>query len=174
MSKRFGLYRIFLAIFLLCTALPLSLFCAPLDNQQDEYVLFNRDLAPDIEEFKILRTDDKFEINRYVTRAWELKHANAYELLPHLKKAVEAEKGKVRTLKYKDVEAGKTRYFIQVVAPDFQISSIEELIKTLDLPGVESSEGDIKFNYRLLYRDAEEMANLIKNSPLHRSRTENA
>lgn len=138
----------------------------PNDNQEDEYLIFNRELPREVEEFKVLRTDDKFEINRYVTKAWELKYADAYEILPHIKKVVDAEKGKARTLKYKDPQDGKTRYFVQVVAPEFQIPYLEGLIKILDLPGMESSEGDVKYNYRLLYRDAEEMANIIRNTSL--------
>ncbi|MBN1902948.1 hypothetical protein JW926_16615 [Candidatus Sumerlaeota bacterium] len=139
---------------------------APGDNQQDEYVQFNRDIPGDVGEFKILRTGDKFEMNRYVTKAWELKHADAYEILPHVKKAVEMEKGKVRTLKYKDAQTGKMRYFLQVVAPEFQIPYIEEMIRTLDLPGMESSEGDVKYNYRLLYRKAEDISDIIENTSL--------
>jgi type II secretory pathway component GspD/PulD (secretin) len=139
---------------------------APVDNQQDEYVQFNREIPANVGEFKVLRTSDKFEMNRYVTKAWELKHADAYEILPHVKKAAEMEKGKVRTLKYKDSQTGNMRYFIQVVAPEFQIPYIEEMIRTLDLPGMESSEGDVKYNYRLLYRNAEDISDIIENTSL--------
>ena len=142
------------------------LSAAPLDNQQDEYVIFNRDITAHVDEFKVLRTNDKFEMNRYVTKAWELKNAVALEIFPHVKKAVDAEKGKARSLKYKNPADGKTHYFIQVVTPEFQIPYLEDLITMLDLKDVESSEGDVKFNYRLKYRDAEEIANILHNTSL--------
>ncbi|HPB29901.1 MAG TPA: hypothetical protein PLB62_00425 [Candidatus Sumerlaeota bacterium] len=150
-----------LCVFMICGA-----FAAPADNMQDETILFKKELSQDAQEFKVLRTDDKFEMNRYITRAWELKHADAYEILPHIKKVVQAEKGQVRTMKYKDPESGKTRYFVQVVAPEFQIEGIAEMIKVLDLPGMESSEGDVKYNCRLLYRDAAEIAGILRNTSL--------
>jgi type II secretory pathway component GspD/PulD (secretin) len=135
-------------------------------NHQDEQINLNKSVEADTSQFTIFRSGDKAEINNYISEVVELKYAVAYELLPHVLKAVRREKGDARTLKYKDPETGGTRYFIQVVTTRDQMPSVVETIQTLDLPGVTSSAGDTHYHQRMKYRRASEVANVIASTVL--------
>jgi len=130
-------------------------------NHQDEQINLNKAVDVDTSKFTIFRSGDKAEINNYISEVVELKHAAAYEILPHVLKAVKREKGDARTLKYKDPETGKTRYFMQVVTTRDQMPSVIETIRTIDLEGVTSSQGDMYYHYRMKYRQASEVASII-------------
>lgn len=135
-------------------------------NNQDEEIQFVRSIAADTDEFRVLRSGDKQEINRYVTEAIELKEAVAFELLPHVLKAVRLERGDARPMKYKDPDTGEMRYFLQVVCPEFQLPYIRKMLHTLDLPGIESRTGNIYYHVRMAHRDASEISEVIKGTVL--------
>ena len=96
----------------------------------------------------------------------ELENAVAYELLPHVLKAVKLEGGTARTLKYKDPITGKTRYFMQVVTTERQMPTVIEMLRQIDLPNVVSSKGDKKYAIRMKYRKASELADILENTQL--------
>ncbi|MBI5155178.1 hypothetical protein HZA57_08070, partial [Candidatus Poribacteria bacterium] len=82
-------------------------------NQQDEVVTIH--LAPGKDPgdvLEILRTDDKFESNKYLTRAFELHHAGAYELSLVVGQAVSQEKGVVRTALTRPPDDSAPRAFV--------------------------------------------------------------
>lgn len=138
---------------------------AAAENEQNEVLNLNKPVDGADSQFSILRTNDKAEINHYVSEVVELKNAVAFEILPHVLKAVTREKGTARTMKYTDPD-GKTRYFMQIITTESQMPSIVATVKALDLPGAESSEGDVKAHYRMRYRRASEVASIIASTTL--------
>jgi type II secretory pathway component GspD/PulD (secretin) len=132
----------------------------------DEEIRFNRAIKDSVDNFRILRTDQKSEMNDYVTRVFELKNARCMEVVPYVIQAVRAEGGSARTLKYVDPKTKKERNFIQVVCPKFQVPGVEELIKTFDLAGVTSSPGDTRFFYRMQHRNAAAVRTMLRATEL--------
>jgi type II secretory pathway component GspD/PulD (secretin) len=130
-------------------------------NNQDEDLNFNRAIKDSVDNFRILRTDEKSQMNDYVTRVFELKNAKCMEVVPYVNQAVRAEDGSARTLKYVDPATKKERNFIQVVCPKFQVKGIEDLIKAFDLPGVTSSPGDTRYFYRMQHRNAADVQTML-------------
>ncbi len=136
------------------------------ENEQNEVLNFDRTIKESVDNFRILRTNEKAQMNDYVTRVFELKNAPVMEVVPYVIQAVRAESGAARTLRYKDPATGQERNFIQVVCPPFQLPGIEQLIKTFDLPGVTSSPGDTRFFYRMQHRSAADVRAILQNSEL--------
>jgi type II secretory pathway component GspD/PulD (secretin) len=133
-------------------------------NNQDEVVNISSPPADKDGVLTIFRSGDKQQISRYISQVIELKGAEGYEIVPHVLKAVKLEGGTARTLKYKDPSAGKTRYFVQVITTERQMPSILQTIKSLDLPGMTSSEGDLKYAVRMRHRRASEVARIMENT----------
>lgn len=156
-----------LLVSLLALALPAAAQDQPsvANNNQDEEVNINRAVAEGVEEFKILRSGNKGEINRYVTKVYTLQHANPYEILPYLRTIATLEKGNVITA-WNPQANGPARSWIQVNVPDFQIPSIDAAVRAYDVPDFASIPGDVKFSYRTKYRSAVEVANFIRTSTL--------
>jgi type II secretory pathway component GspD/PulD (secretin) len=141
---------------------------AEASNSQDEYFNFNRDVDAKTERFAVLRSNDKQEVNLYVSKAYKLEHANPYEMLPYLRSAVALERGSVITAILKPDEASGTggAQWIQVNAPAFQIPHIDQLVAAYDTPGFISAGGDMKFSYRLKHRRASEVAAFIRSTAI--------
>jgi len=135
-------------------------------NNQDELLNFDRSIKDSVDNFRILRTNNKAQMNDYVTRVFELKNAQCMEVLPYVNQVVQAEQGAARTLKYTDPATKKERNFIQVVCPKFQVPGIEELVKAFDLPGVASSPGDTRLFYRMQHRNAADVNAMLANTEL--------
>ena len=132
----------------------------------DEEIRFNRAVKESVDNFRVLRTDEKSQMNDYVTRVFELKNARCMEVVPYVNQAVRAEAGSARTLKYVDPETKKERNFIQVVCPKFQVAGIEQLIKAFDLAGVTSSPGDTRYFYRMQHRNAADVRTMLESTEL--------
>lgn len=143
-------------------AIPAQEQPAAATNAQDEEVNINISTEGDGANLKILRSDDKLEINQYVSYMLELEHAPVYEVLPYASKAVGLEKGTVKSLKYKDPGTGKERNFLQIVTTRDQMDSVIETVKKIDLPEITSSTGTIKSDYRMAYRRASEVAQILQ------------
>lgn len=161
---RFTLYRSALLLAVLApVALPAQKQPEVADNRQDEVVNLDRKVSDSAESFKILRSGDKAEINRYATRVYTLKHANPFELLPYFKAAAAPEKGTISTA-WNTLEGGTTRQWIQVNVPEFQLPYYDALVAAYDVDNFVSSGGDIRFSYRTKYRSAVEVADFIRTS----------
>lgn len=148
---------------------------AALAQQQPPEAANNQDESIDIAvpatmlpegKLSILRSGDKLETNNYVSEVVELENGIAYELLPHVIRAVTPEKGTTRVMKYTPPDGGDVRYFIQVVTTEAQMPSVIRTIKALDLPDVKSSVGDARYAIRMKYRAASEVADVIANTYL--------
>jgi type II secretory pathway component GspD/PulD (secretin) len=135
-------------------------------NVQEEQLNFDRAIKESVDNFRILRTTEKSQMNDYVTRVFELKNAKCMEVVPYVNQAVRPEAGSARTLKYVDPETKRERNFIQVVAPRFQMAGIEQLIRAFDLPGVTSSPGDTRYFYRMQHRNAADVQTILQQSEL--------
>ncbi|MDX2177458.1 MAG: hypothetical protein SF028_13415 [Candidatus Sumerlaeia bacterium] len=134
-------------------------------NRQDEVLNINRDASPDSESFKILRSGDKLEINRYVTKVYPLKHANPYEILPYLRTAAALEKGSVATA-WIPRPGEPASAWIQVNVPEFQIPYLDAAVAAYDVPDFASIPGNVHFSYRTKYRNAVEVADFIRATTL--------
>jgi len=87
----------------------------------------------------VLRTTDPAQINRYVPKAFELKHANPYVVSYFVGIAVGAEGGLMGT--YANTSEGATGGIILVAVPEYQLAKIEQVIKDLDIPMLTTSSG---------------------------------
>lgn len=134
-------------------------------NQQNEVLGLQRPVDPKSESFRVLRSQDKSEINRYVTKVYTLKHANPYEVLPYLRGLVALEKGTVSTA-INPRDGAEPRRWIQVNVPEFMIPSIDQAVASYDVENFTSTTGDIKFSYRTKYRSAVEVADFVRTSSL--------
>lgn len=130
-------------------------------NNQDEVVNVVKQVDADTANLTIFRSGDKAEINSYISEVVELQHAPGFEMLPHVVRAVRLEKGSARTLRWQNPETGETRHFIQIVTTREQMPSVVATVKALDLPGMVSSTGDMKYHYRLAHRRASEVADVL-------------
>lgn len=136
------------------------------ENRQDEVVAIDAPPASNDGVLSILRSNSKSDINNYISEVVELQNAVAFELLPHVLKAVTLEKGTARVLKYAPPDGGKARYFIQVITTRDQMPSIVKSIKDLDLKDVKSSSGAVKNAIRMKYRKASDVGTILKNTTL--------
>lgn len=165
--KRIASSSLVLAAALLAAA-PIAAQDQPVvaDNNQDEVISLARPVGGDVDSFKILRSGNKAEINRYVTRVYTLQHANPYEILPYLRTIAALEKGSVVTAWNPQPNGGKPLAWIQVNVPDFQIASIDAAVAAYDVPEFASIPGDVKFSYRTKYRSAVDVAEFIRTTTL--------
>lgn len=136
-------------------------------NQQDEIVTIHLAPPSDPEEvLQILRTGDKFETNKYVTRVFELHHTQAIELLPSIRAVVETEKGVVRSVITAGSPDSPARSFLQVTTTKDQLPSVEEAIRNLDVPGLVNAAGTTRRAVRLQYRRASELGDILRSTRL--------
>ena len=157
----------FLLLTVFMTTVPAQQQPAVADNNQDEVI--NIDLRPgegpqDV--VRILRSDDKFETNDYVTEAFEVFNTPSYELKSFIDVAVGQEKGQVRAVTTKPDDGSAPRYFIVVTTTPDQLESIERKIRTLDVPGLINSQGSSRYALRVRYRLASELAAVLKGTRL--------
>ena len=130
-------------------------------------------VAPDEMEtriIKVLRTTNKAQTNRYVPKAYTFEHANPYDVLRFIRRAMEIEEGawwifaKPTGEELKDgnvpVKGGK----VVVVAPTYQIPYLDKLMAAIDRPGLTTSSGDEAWYYRPRHRHVQDadFTNLIK------------
>jgi len=158
-----------MSLLALATLSPASLLAqaqpAVADNNQDEVVALNRAVDADAESFRILRSGDKAELNRYVTKVYRLEHANPFEVLPYLRTAAALEKGSVATA-WNPRGSDPALSLIQVNVPEFQIPYMDAAVRAYDVANFASIPGDVKFSYRTKYRSAVEVADFIRSSTL--------
>ncbi len=160
---------VFLAVFIMVLVLSISHAQQQPDvavNQQDEVVNINAPPAGDDGRLTIFRSGNKQEISHYISKVIEIKNGAALELMPHVRQAVDLEKGGARAMRYDPPGGGKTRYFIQVVTTREQMPSVIKTIKDLDLPDVKGGVGDVKHAIRMRYRRATEVAEVLRNTQL--------
>lgn len=132
-------------------------------NQQDEVInlQLNRDQGAD-DVLEILRSGDKFETNKYVTKAIELKNTAAYEMRLIVSQAIQLEKGTLRAVSTVPTDGAKSRQFLVVTTTREQMPSIIETIQTLDVNGYVNSQGRGRQAMRTKYRKASELLTILQ------------
>lgn len=86
---------------------------------------------------KILRTSNKAQINRYIPKVYELKHANPYNVAFFMARVVRTENGMIGTWAKKDGIGG----LVMVVVPSYQLPTLGQIAKQLDRPKISSTSG---------------------------------
>lgn len=133
------------------------------DNNQDEVISLDRPVSADTDSFRILRSGDKLELNRYVTRVYPLNYANPFEIFPYIKSIVDLEKGSVITARNPGPD-GQIRAWLQVNVPEFQLPFIDQAIAAYDVPDFISAPGFVAFAYRTQHRSAADVEAFITRS----------
>lgn len=133
-------------------------------NQQDEVVTIHLGANQSKDDvLEILRSDDKFETNKYQTKVFELQNVPAYEMLRNIRLAVDLEKGLVRGARAFQDDGSKRQFLIVTTTPDHMVS-IAEAIKTLDVYGLKNSQGSTQVAMRVKYRRASELAEVLSST----------
>ncbi len=109
---------------------------------------------------RVLRTTNKAQTNRYVPKVYNMENVNPYDVVRFIRRTMEIEEGawflfgKPQDPKdpNRSVRSGKA----VVIAPLYQIPSIDELMATIDVPGLTSSSGDEMYYYRPKHRHVED------------------
>jgi type II secretory pathway component GspD/PulD (secretin) len=111
-------------------------------------------LAPDelpTHLIKVLRTTNKAQTNRYVPKVYTTK-ANPYTLYRWINRSTRIEEGAFHFFAEEgeggSVKSGK----IVVVAPDYMLPGIDDLMKVIDRPGLTSSAGEKFYYFRPKHR----------------------
>ena len=104
-----------------------------------------------------------------ITKAYRLKHADAYELRPYIRKAVQSRRVDGDETRVDCIKFNNGANFMLVSAEDFRFKentngmSIDEIIKRLDQPKITSSSGQKTYFYFPSYRNARQLSNMVKN-----------
>jgi type II secretory pathway component GspD/PulD (secretin) len=116
-------------------------------------------LAPDEVEthlIRVLRTTSKAQTNRYVPKVYDLENVNPYDVIRFIRRSMEIEEGAWFLFgKPEDAEAPHTSVRsgkAVVVAPQYQLPYIDDLMEVIDAPGLTSSSGDEMLYYRPKHR----------------------
>lgn len=113
----------------------------------------------------IFRSSDKQDVQNYTVRLVELEHAPAAELEPFLEAAVGPEKGSVNPIIYTSPD-GRVRHFVQIVTTPTQMRAVLELVRALDLPGFTNNDGRPRYEVRMRYRRASDVADVLRRTTI--------
>jgi type II secretory pathway component GspD/PulD (secretin) len=102
---------------------------------------------------KVLRTTNKAQTNRYVPKVYEFKNVNPFDVVRFYRRVMEIEEGRFATFVAPDGKSG----LVMVIAPEYQIASLDKLMAELDRPGLTSSSGDELRYIRLKHRAADDI-----------------
>lgn len=152
--------RISLLVVSLCVALMAAGLMAQ-DN--DINVVLSSPPTDGIASLSILNTDDFTDQNEYVSRMYQIE-TQGMELQPHLRLLVEREGGAVRPWLYIDPETGEHDNWVQVVCPEYQLESVEDIIDTMSRPGAASIPGGTRLHIRMHNQLASSIAAIITGS----------
>lgn len=119
-------------------------------TQQDEQI--NLDINSGC--VKVLRTDQKVNVNDFVTDLVQFKNANPRELRHAFRVITGKEGGNADVLQDK---VGK-EYFLQVVCPEFQLPYLKAAAEALDVSWIKIAEdGDLNVYYKAKYRPVQDI-----------------
>ena len=104
-----------------------------------------------------------------LTKAYVLKHAQAYELRPYIKSLATSNKVKENTTGVDCIVYNDGTNILLVSAEDYRFETnedgmgIDDIIKFLDRPKITSSSGSKDLFYYPIYRSAEQLAEMVSN-----------
>lgn len=102
---------------------------------------------------KVLRTTNKAQTNRYIPKVYEFKHVNPFDVVRFYRRVTEIEEGRFATFVAPDGKSG----LLLVIAPEYQIPYLDELMRTLDRPGLTTSSGEKRSYVPLQHRAADDV-----------------
>jgi len=102
---------------------------------------------------KVLRTTNKAQTNRYVPKVYEFKNVNPFDVVRFYRRVMEIEEGRFATFVGPDGKSG----LVLVVAPEYQIASLDRLMAVLDRPGLTTSSGTDRKYLQLKHRAADDV-----------------
>ncbi|MDK2973294.1 MAG: biosis protein MshL [Candidatus Sumerlaeota bacterium] len=130
-----------------------GLLAVPVAAQQDADWKAKLDAKPDEIEahvVRILRTTNKAQINRYVSKVYDFEHVNPGQINNFFHSALFREEGAAYTFTAEDGESGK----IMVICPEYQLEYFDELARELDRPKLTSAPGSTYLYKQLKHRSA--------------------
>jgi hypothetical protein len=98
---------------------------------------------------KVLRTTNKAQTNRYISRVYDFKHVNPYAVIRFVRRVMEIEEGAWYSFANEDMKSGK----LLVVCPEYQLEGLDQLMAVIDRPDLNSSGGDKRDMFQPLHRD---------------------
>jgi len=101
---------------------------------------------------RVLRTSNKAQTNRYVPKVYRMQNVNPFDVVRFYRRVMEIEEGRFASFVAPDGQSG----LVLVVAPEYQIPYIDELMALLDRPGLTSSSGDVRKYLKLDWRAADD------------------
>jgi hypothetical protein len=102
---------------------------------------------------KVLRTTNKAQTNRYVPKVYRFQHVNPFDVVRFYRRVMEIEEGRLATFLAPDRKSG----LVLIIAPEYQIPWLDELMETIDRPGLTTSSGDLRKFIQLKYRAADDL-----------------
>ncbi len=112
---------------------------------QDEQVNIN----PDSGVVKVLRTDQKINVNKFVTDMVQFKNANPRELRHAFRTICRKEGGDSDVVQDKE----KKEFYLHVVCPEFQLPYLHEAARALDVDWLKVGEsGHLHYYYKAKFR----------------------
>jgi general secretion pathway protein D len=138
---------------------------APYENSQVKaWIKVDIDKSTDTVHF-IRDNNDPYVI----TKAYRLKHADAYELRPYIRKAVQSKRVDGDDTRVECIKFNNGANLMLVSAEEFRFKkntngmSIDEMIKRLDQPNITSSSGQKTYFYFPSYRNAKQLTDMVRN-----------
>lgn len=110
----------------------------------------------------IYRTEDKTQVQNYITKLVPLEFAPAQEVVDRAAISVEPEGGTLTAWQYTDPKTKEVSQSVMVVTTEAQMPYIEELIMGFDRPGMLSSSGTVNYGLRIQNRLASDVVDVMR------------
>lgn len=107
-----------------------------------------KEWAPDelpVSLIKILRTTNKAQTNRYVPKVYTVNNVNPYELYRWVRRTAQIEEGGYFLFGKPDKDGNINSGKIVLIVPEYMLPGIDDMMKVLDRPGLNSAAGDLWF-----------------------------
>ncbi len=126
------------------------------ESNVNEYTFQDEQINLDVDSgvVKVLRTDQKINVNQFVTEFLQFKRAVPRELRHVLRTICRKEGGNADVLQDKV----KKEYFMQVVCPEFQLPYLKEAARALDVSWLHvADDGDGNLYYKAKFRPIQDI-----------------
>lgn len=130
------------------------------NSRVDDYIYQDDqvNIGPGDGTVKVLRTNEKINVNNFVTELIPLKNVLPRELRPAFRTVTRKEGGNADTL----VDKNKKEAFMQVVCPEFQLPYLKDAAKALDEAWIQNiNDGSSNFYYQAKFRPIRDVITAI-------------
>ncbi len=104
----------------------------------------------EVSEVRVLRTNNKAQVTRYICETLEMKNVNPFNLINFFWAEVSREEGGIFVFKHPEEPGG----LITVICPEYQLESLRQLALDLDRSDIHSGPGSYYGYYRMRHRSA--------------------